>query len=222
MAKRQELRELDCSKLKLTKNECKFIQAVNQNCYKNNTKLCLVNKKLLYIQDERVNVAGYFQEQPPILKVAIKNSTEEWLPILVHEYCHLLQYVNDTTAWHTCCNTRYGDAVSIVVEWLTTGKIKDPKGINRYIKLNRNMELECEKMSVKIIKQYCLDIDLDNYIKNANAYIYLYTWLKTSKQWYKKPPYRSTKILNEMPITFCKNYGKMSKKLLDLYNKHCL
>jgi hypothetical protein len=195
----------------------KFIQLVYTDCQYHKIKLRLVNKKNIKCPDG-VYVSGYFDEEYKTLKVAVKNSFDYWFPVLVHEYGHLLQWAYDKKMWN-CINTSEGHSVILIENWLNGKKINN---ITKHINNIRRLEIDCEKKVVSLIQKYNLPINIKEYIKSANAYIYLYTWLKYTRKWCIQPPYTQNEILEQMPTTFIKNYGYMSKKNISLYNKYCL
>jgi hypothetical protein len=81
--------------------------------------------------------------------------------------------------------------------------------------------LDNEKRTVKLIKKWKLPIDLNDYIKKANAYIQFYNWMRYSKRWSSpgNAPYSNKAIYEAMPPNFRMNYKKMSDKYFKLYKE---
>jgi hypothetical protein len=128
----------------------------------------------------------------PIIKVAKGNLLEEeWFGILIHEYCHFLQWRDDLKAWNNFCD--YDATYSQII-------LKPEKYKKELIALI-NLEINCEKCAAKIIKNNKL-FDHQKYIQSANAIIYKYAFLYKYGKWpddnrsYKKiQKYAPTKIL---------------------------
>jgi len=91
------------------------------------------------------------------------------------------------------------------------------KGYKRHIDLVKELELDNEKRSVKIIKEFGLDscINVEDYTRKANAYIQFYNYIKTTRRWSdpKNSPYNNNTVIQAMPKVFRMNYKKMSKRV---------
>lgn len=72
----------------------------------------------------------------------------------------------------------------------------------------RDLELDNEKRSVKIIKKYGLSVDVDEYIQKANAYVHFYNYMKISRRWSKanNSPYTNPVLYPQMSTKFNMNY----------------
>lgn len=138
---------------------------------------------------------GFFDDRKILIKVA--GNGEGFLSTLVHEYCHFLQYINDISIY------RKSDQASAIVENWLLGKNYDPHTLKRAFFLVRAMERDCEKRSVKLIKEFNLPINVKTYAKQANCYIYTHFLMEeTRKYWmYKKSPYKSRVVMKLMPST---------------------
>jgi len=114
----------------------------------------------------------------PVLKVATGNkSNEEWFGILIHEYCHFLQWKENSKIWNDFEESNFSiDDI-----------IKSPKKYKKEILLLIHLEADCEKRAVSLIKQYNL-FDHKEYIQQANAVLYKYGFLYTDGFWPKNNP----------------------------------
>jgi hypothetical protein len=139
--------------------------------------------------------AGFFNEDKKIIKIA-KNTTN-FMAVLVHEYCHFLQYINNSKIYEKSHEAGY-----IVDNWLK-GKNYDPKVVKRSFFIVRAMERDCEKRAIKIIKKFELNIDTKIYAKKAHCYIYSHFIMERKRKFdsYKKSPYSSQTVLKNMPST---------------------
>jgi hypothetical protein len=87
--------------------------------------------------------------------------------------------------------------------------------IKKHLAVSRELELDNEKRSVRIIKKFGLDVDIDSYIKKANAYIYFYNRLLATRKWAtpNNSPYGNQKIIEKMPRYFKADYSITPKRI---------
>lgn len=187
-----------------------FIKHVKQECKKHNVKCILKNTKTVQL-DGSSRCSGYFDEE----SLVVAMNRPDAMQILVHEYCHLTQWVDQCEIWVHSTNYQSHDKL---YRWLAGEDIKD---IEQAIAICRDIELDNEKRSVKMIKKFNLDIDIDLYIKKANAYIQFYNYLLISRRWCKpsNTPYKNNVLVEAMPIKFNMDYKKLSKKLLKIFEE---
>jgi len=148
------------------------------------------------------------------MKLVVAGKSKDWLGVLAHEYAHLTQWKDKSTnIWQTGST-----GVTHLDDWLGGKKIRS---IKKAIQQSRDLELDNEKRTVKLIKKWKLPIDLNDYIKKANAYIQFYNWMRYSKRWSSpgNAPYGNKAIYEAMPPNFRMNYNKMSDKYLKLYKE---
>lgn len=199
----------------------KFIQTVRETCIRNNIEFRLEDKTHIeYLTGELVN--GYFVEYPkPILACATKKDLKDWTGILAHESSHMDQYIEKCPAW---INNFIGkkESCEFINEWCNGIELSS-KEINIYIEKSINVELDCEKRTVEKIKEYNLPLSVDEYVKNANAYILFYLVVKKYRKWYipGKEPYRIKEILDLMSPKFDMNYKVMNRDLEKSFIKYC-
>ena len=194
----------------MKKNIEAFIEHVKSECKKHNIKL--VMRKVSYLKlSDGIRCSGYFDEEERVLAVAMKKDI--WLGVLVHEYAHLTQWVDNCEAWRKGCA-----GLPKVDEWLSGKKVR---GIKQALAYSRNLELDNEKRSVKLIKKWKLPIDIKDYVKRANAYVQFYNYLYHSKKWCRpnNSPYDNKVIVDAMPTIFRMNYETMSDKYKQLYKQ---
>ena len=63
-----------------------------------------------------------------------------------------------------------GDYAEIQDQWLK-GKKFEARRIRKAFDAVRAMERECEMITVEVMKDYGLDVDIDRYKQEANCYI---------------------------------------------------
>jgi hypothetical protein len=85
--------------------------------------------------------------------------------------------------------------------------------------LSRELELDNEKRSVALMKKWDLKIDIDDYIRKANAYVMFYNYMYHSRKWSApgNAPYSNPNIVSKMSNKFNMRYKQMSERLLKLY-----
>lgn len=187
-----------------------FIKYVKEECKTHGVKLRLKKRKYLVLSGN-VRVSGYFDDENKELVVAINNP--EWLGVLVHEFAHLTQWVENCEPWR-----RLGDSLTKLHDWLEGQQVK---GIKKALAKARDLELDNEKRAVKIIKEWGLPINTRLYTQKANAYISFYNWMYYTRRWctVKNSPYRNPNIYGEMPTIFRMNYEVLSEKYKKVFEK---
>lgn len=192
----------------MTKKDLIFIDFVKKECKKHGVKCELRPRKYLVL-DGNVKCGGYFDGENKKLVVAMNNL--EAFPILVHEYCHLTQWLDNSPYWVDA-----DVSIAKLFDWLSGKKIHK---IQKHIDIVRNLELDNEKRAVKIIKKFDLSINIDEYTKKANAYVLFYNWLYYTRRWSKpgKAPYSNKLVLNEMSTKFNMRYNTLSKKVYNAF-----
>lgn len=195
----------------MTRQEMNFVQWVKEQCKPYGVKCSLRKVKYLRLSGN-IKCSGFFEGgDTPMLAVSMNRA--DWIEILVHEYCHLTQWVDGIELWDKA-------DVSLVKvdDWLSG---KNVRNIDKHLAVARDLELDNEKRSVALIKEWGLNVDLDCYIKKANAYIQFYNHLGKTRRWSKpsNSPYGNMNIYNAMPTNFRMRYSKMSKKVEDLFVK---
>jgi hypothetical protein len=196
--------------VKLTKNDLEFIKHVKAHCKELGVK-CDIRNTSYVRYGKSVACSGWFDSDAKELVVAINSSTG--FQVLVHEYGHLTQWQDGIKLWD-----KGGLAMGFVDIWLAGFTVKN---IKRYIAIARDLELDNEKRSVKLIKKWNLSIDTQDYIKRANAYVQFYNWLPYTRKWSspKNSPYKNQNVLNVMSSRFNMNYKKMSKKVFKTFSQ---
>lgn len=114
--------------------------------------------------------------------------------IFIHEYAHFLQWKDKSDIFEYGLLSldlldRYCDNDPLV----TTFHEYDLWRI-------QNLEIDCEKRVLELNKRCRLNIDLDTYIRQSNAYIYSYRYVMESKNWgIFKTDFDHNDVINLMP-----------------------
>ena len=198
---------------KYTKKDLAFIQHVKDECKRLGVKNHIKNVKYVKLSPT-IRCSGYFDDgDEPVL--ACSMAKDEGLEILVHEYCHLTQWQDGFHLWKIASR-----AIPVIDEWLE-GKYKRPQTLERAFEISIGLELDNEKRSVKMIKEWGLSINTETYTKRANAYLQFYNWMKQTRKWSNpnNTPYGNKRIVAAMPANFRMNYDKLPKRLEKLYKE---
>lgn len=165
---------------------------------------------------------GFFEDNStyPILAVATGQPLEQWFPILIHESSHMDQWMEQIPEW-TGNVIGSMEMMEIVDLWCDDIVELSPEQLNRYISAGQRVELDCEIRTVEKIKQYNLQIDIDEYIQKANAYVWFYAMIKETRAWYEigKEPYNDEQIWTMMPKVFLKasDYETLPPHIHDVF-----
>lgn len=152
--------------------------------------------------------SGYFDVANKMLVVAKGN--ESWLANLVHESCHIDQWLEQTKIWKK--EEKFGTV--IFDRWLSGKNVKSiRKSINNLLAL----ELDCEKRAIKKIVEYDLPINTVTYIQRANAYILYYRYVYETGHWSNE----SIGLYDGIPSRFMSDsyYKRLSDKIRKIFVK---
>ena len=92
--------------------------------------------------------------------------------------------------------------------------------INRALSLNRECELNCERRTVDVIKEFGLQLDINKYCQSANSYILCYNFVKKVRTWDFKGSIYAKEIVDEMPTDlYTLNYNRLPRYYEALFRK---
>jgi hypothetical protein len=193
-------------------NDKKFIQFVKDECKRYGIKCDLRNTKYVKLYNT-INCAGWFDSDNKKLVVAMNRP--DALSILVHEYAHLTQWrdslINKCELW-----SKSSVSLNRVEAWLSGKRIRD---IKHHLSINRDLELDNEKRTVKLIRKHGLSINVADYTRRANAYVQSYNWLYYTRRWSSpgNSPYTNEIIINAVSDKFNMRYDRMSNKVYNAF-----
>ena len=195
---------------KLSKNDLKFIDHVKSELKKEGFKADLRNVSYVKL-GPNIRCSGYFDDATKVLVCSMNKP--DALDILVHEFSHFTQWKDQCKAW-----TNLGDSIDYMHSWLEGEEVDN---IEQHIMTARDLELDNEKRAVKLIKKFGLSINIDAYIKRANAYVLFYNHMLTVRRWCKPTnmPYENKRVVEVMPINFKINYKKVPKRIMKVYQQ---
>lgn len=194
----------------MTENDLRFIEHVKKECEKHRVKFWMkpVNYFML---SRKFKCRGYFDSENRVLACASKY--EGCFEILAHEYCHMQQWLDPN-----CIIWKKSDdlcSFEKLDNWLSG---KNVRNIKQHISVVRDLELDNEKRTAQVIKEFGLSIDLDLYIKKSNAYVHSYNRLGITRKWPNKRIY-DTEIVKAMPASFDMDYENYTKEIDDIFER---
>ena len=192
-----------------------FIKDIISIAKKNKIKIVSKNTEFVYSgENDSVPSAGYFSSDPLELVISLKASIENTMSLLIHESCHMDQYLNNRVTWEKSL-TSY----SIFYNWIAGDNTYDEHEIQTAADDAIDLELDCERRSVEKIKKYNLPLDIATYKRRANAYLYAISYFSTTRKYHPKI-YAKADVWTKAPINFKKNYQKIPVKLLKSYQNY--
>jgi hypothetical protein len=204
--------------MKLNDVHKKVLADITIDCIDNGITLKISNQKKVKVNDgETLGCAGFFDEARRELAVASGMPTKYWFQVLLHEYNHMRQWIDKIFS-----KPKYSNTFDLWT-WLDGSIELSSKDVSDTVSKIRNLELDCEKRTAKMIGEYPgLNINVSEYIKGANSYLYFYEIVRKHRKWCKKAPYKIKEIIKLMPDYFLTNYTKLPKGYEKLVIKKCL
>lgn len=126
------------------------------------------------VESGGVASAGYFDGDSRVLAVATGCQEQVWLGVLLHEYCHVTQWVEDTPVWR--------DYRADVWDWLDGKRIKNPR---EAVRAAQATEADCERRAIRLAREIEAPLNLEAYTRSANAYIHFYNVIADKRKWYR-------------------------------------
>ena len=192
----------------MNKSVDEFVSHVKAQCRAHGIKFRLKPTKTVLTPD-KIRCVGYC-EPDDIKELIVAKKDKNWLMTLVHEYGHLTQWIDQCKEWTDSYDITNVDA------WLNG---EDVPNIKEALAVTRDMELDNEKRSVKLIREWSLPIDVKVYTKKANAYVQFYNYLYFTRRWChpENSPARNPKVWKHMPASFRMNYKVMEEKYIKIF-----
>jgi translation elongation factor EF-1beta len=207
-----KLTESDITKVKV------FIEDLKIYTKENNIKLILSPEKGVQFSEGGILCNGYFDDITSTLACALGKDVSQWLVILLHESCHMDQWVEKVPEWTE------NVGMDNIEKWLNGDDSVNMNNIDNEIRTSIIVEVDCEKRTVEKIKKYGLDsiINIDEYIQKSNAYVLFYLWMRKNRKWYTigKEPYNIPDVVSVMPKTFDIDYTILYPKIEKKYDTY--
>lgn len=148
--------------------------------------------------------SGYFDGDSKVLAVATGRNESDWLGVMLHEYCHLTQWAESQALWHRYDEGMWG--------WLEGKRVRDPEKAVRSVQA---LEEDCERRTIRLIQEIEAPVDLERYVRGANAYIHFHNTILETRKWYRPDvsPSDDETILAVANPTFDRDFTKTPKAL---------
>lgn len=204
-----------------------FLEDVERQVKRAGGKCKFYRKRSVKFVDDNSQVNGYWDDDAKELVAAIKQPFDQWLPLVVHEFGHFRQWIEEreayTIPYFDNGRSKY-TAEERFFNWLE-GEYRYRDRNKLYIDagLQRDVELDCERVALRLIREYHLPIDPKRYSKKAAAYTHFYNVIVETKTWYTpgNEPYNNERILNAMPSNLDADFNAISDELFNLFVEEC-
>jgi hypothetical protein len=168
------------------------------------------------------NVGGLYDSSDVF--VAIRPKKTFILLILVHEYCHFCQELDERNKVKVNFKHVSGDEYSIFWNWLKDKKVKcNKKKIKDIARRIASIELDCDQRVVSLMKEYELEKEkgysVKNYVQRANSYAMFYQFAAKYRTWYNKSTPYVENLVKMMP---CDKFITSSTKMTKEFELYCL
>ena len=153
-----------------------------------------------HVEVDGSKVAGYFCSETKTLAAAMDKPQDEWFHVLVHEYCHMRQWIDDCDAWKNSMLNGV-DKCELLFYWVDGIIELNDDQLRDYAKSARNVELDCERRVLEIIHTHDLPIDQIEYAQKGNSYVIFYDVIPLIRKWYPtgRSPYTVKDVYTNMP-----------------------
>jgi len=182
-------------------NIARFIKHVKAVARNHGVKLKISKSKNVRGPGETSLCAGYFYDhtKKKLLVVASGGKTqEEWVSVLAHEYSHMMQWIEGDKTYKDTSMRNGGDSY-YHHSMLESGKATYNKRLRKiYTRKTIMCELNCERRTIKTIKEFNLPINIGQYKKEAAAILYKYLLLCKTGKWYGQSLEKNKNILRKI------------------------
>lgn len=154
-----------------------------------------------------MRVSGWFCGDDKKLVVGCGVAEDKWLGTLLHEYSHLTQWAENCQIWRDDAKVN-----TDIDEWLDGKAVRN---IGKVVALRQELEADCERRAVRLMRELDAPIDRDRYIRGANAYIHFHNIMLEKRKWYApgRGPYNVPEVLAAANATLDTEYRKTSPAL---------
>ena len=187
--------------------------------------LLLTDREYVRHPKSGIMMNGYYSSgRPRKLVVATKKKFTSWLPVLVHESCHLDQDLEGSTVWRDLIVAPWQkDAHELIFEAIQKPEEFDDGDLSDFIRRVQAVERDCEERAVAKIDLWNLPIDEEEYIRRANSYLWYFAMLPELRMWYPtgREPYNNPDVWKNCPNHFAGDYSVVPRPLEEAYIQYC-
>lgn len=199
-----------------------FVEMVKTEAAKHGVKVTVSDQD--HVLWGQIKCNGYFRELPaPELVFCTGQPEDQWLRVLIHEYCHMRQWIDQCAAWTALWVRETVDTTDLIDLWLDYVIEAPQERLKQWVQLSLDNELDCEQRAARLIKKQGLPLYIPDYIRRANAYVMFYHVMRKYRRWYDigKEPYNVEEVWSQMPENFGElDYTQLSAEHERLYLRH--
>lgn len=204
----------------------RFLQHVKDVCNRAEVEVQLIDDSSVNTSDS-VAVGGYFDSESSTLVCVIQDPNQSpgepprWVTLLAHEFSHLLQWQEDCEPWVNCTYKTY-DCNLMLDMWLNHAIELNDEQLTSCINAVADLELDCEKRTVELIKEFDLPYDIAEYVQRSNAYVLHYQYIKRFRRWNcpGRAPSSCKEVYSRLSTEFDMDYkSPMSAELEEIFSK---
>jgi len=157
---------------------------------------------------------GEFDETVPSLVASQCSTQQDTLGLILHEYSHLTQWAEGCSEWVAHQKTPG------MWEWINGKPLKNAGTV---VDTTRSLEADCERRTVRLIRELDAPIDVKDYCRKANAYLHFHNVIKAKRKWYKAPGALFVpEIIRHCNETLDSDFSKTPKPLFDALVKYAI
>jgi len=135
----------------------------------------------------------------------------------VHEFCHMMQAVEDTHLWDQHQKSTFWEDLNLPLDLKSNNN--DISFWNETYKIIR-LEQDCESRALKMNKHWNI-FDGALYAKQANAYLYFYHYVYLTRKWELASSLYCNELIKLMPLKLLtpKQLKNIDMNIMSAYNK---
>lgn len=152
-----------------------FIEDLKHQCKRHGVKL-IFNRSRTVLIEGKIRSSGYFDPANKELKIG--KNRPDWLQLLVHESCHVDQWIENAKCWQN-----EGKIGNDIIDAYLLGKDFNHNKLKKAFKNTILLELDCERRAIDKIVEYDLPINISSYIQRANAYLFYHHRAMKLRTW---------------------------------------
>lgn len=131
-------------------------------------------------------------DNKPVIKLSTSDNLDDWCSILLHEYCHFLQWRSHAKTWKS-------------VERLLPDGLKSLESLSEEVVFQNTikkiikLEREADLIACDIIEKYQLDLNIELYCRQSNLVLFKWMFFRRYKTWPKSNKKETDALLAMCP-----------------------
>lgn len=182
-----------------------FVDSLKKKCKKHGIEMILSPSWSVNTETNNISpCGGFFDEESMSMVVGCAKPVDEWMATLVHESCHMDQWLEDKEMWNRCMND-YG----LFWGWLAGDTMMNTAQVQKACETIIYVEWDCERRSVEKIRKLKLPLNISKYCRKANTYLYSYKVIHKYKI-FPTGIYSHPEVYKDAPAYLLKNVNNTS------------